>query len=105
VDGHHRRRQCSAQNRGAAGLGRGSHENEASTLHNISIPALGIDKDIPPKGKVLLAIHGPLSMNGQLLTGDAGPSGARDHPHSNRWIRSSTCTDVIRNRVAVYRER
>jgi len=66
-------------------------ENEASTLHNISIPALGIDKDIPPKGKVqvdvtfpasgMLAVsckfHGPLGMNGQLLTGDAGPSGAR----------------------------
>ena len=66
-------------------------ENEARTLHNISIPALGIDKDIPPKGKVpvdvtfpasgMLAIsckfHGSLGMNGQLLTGDAGPSGAR----------------------------
>jgi YVTN family beta-propeller protein len=66
-------------------------ENEASTLHNISIPALGIDKDIPPKGKVqvdvtfpasgMLAVsckfHGSLGMNGQLLTGDAGPSGAR----------------------------
>jgi YVTN family beta-propeller protein len=65
-------------------------ENEASTLHNISIPALGIDKDIPPKGKVqvdvtfpasgMLAVsckfHGPLGMNGQLLTGGAGP-GAR----------------------------
>src|SRR3989442_7261132 len=66
-------------------------ENEASTLHNISIPALGIDTDIPPKGKVqvdvtfpasgMLAVsckfHGSLGMNGQLLTGDAGPSGAR----------------------------
>jgi YVTN family beta-propeller protein len=66
-------------------------ENEASTLHNISIPALGIDKDIPPKGKVqvdvtfpasgMLAVsckfHGSLGMNGRLLTGDAGPSGAR----------------------------
>jgi len=66
-------------------------ENEASTLHNISIPALGIDHDIPPKGKVqvdvtfpasgMLAVsckfHGSLGMNGQLLTGDAGPSGAR----------------------------
>jgi YVTN family beta-propeller protein len=68
-------------------------ENEARTLHNISIPALGIDKDIPPKGKVQVDVtfpasgtlalsckfHGPLGMNGQLLTGDAGPSGARDH--------------------------
>jgi YVTN family beta-propeller protein len=66
-------------------------ENEVSTLHNISIPALGIDKDIPPKGKVqvdvtfpasgMLALsckfHRSLGMNGQLLTGDAGPSGAR----------------------------
>ena len=66
-------------------------ENEASTLHNISIPALGIDKDIPPKGKVQVDVtfpasgvlafsckfHGPLGMNGQLLAGDAAPSGAR----------------------------
>ncbi len=58
-------------------------ENEASTLHNISIPALGIDKDIPPKGKVqvdvtfpvsgMLAVsckfHASLGMSGQLLTG------------------------------------
>src|SRR2546426_1498934 len=60
-------------------------ESEASTLHNISIPALGIDKDIPPKGKVQFDVsfpasgglaffckfHGALGMNGQLLTGDA----------------------------------
>src|SRR2546422_228018 len=66
-------------------------ENEASALHNISIPALGIDNDIPPRGKIqvdvtfpasgILAVsckfHGSLGMNGQLLTGDAGPSGAR----------------------------
>ena len=66
-------------------------ESEASTLHNISIPALGIDKDIPPKGKVQFDVtfpasgvlafsckfHGPLGMNGQLLAGDAAPSGAR----------------------------
>jgi len=66
-------------------------ENEASTLHNISIPALGIDKDIPPKAKVevdvtfptsgMLAFackfHGSLGMNGQLLTGEAAPGGAR----------------------------
>jgi YVTN family beta-propeller protein len=66
-------------------------ENEARTLHNISIPALGIDNDIPPKGKVQLAVtfpasgmlavsckfHAALGMNGQLLTGDAGPSGPR----------------------------
>jgi YVTN family beta-propeller protein len=66
-------------------------ENEANTLHNLSIPALGIDKDIPPKGKVQVDVtvpatgvlvfsckfHGPLGMNGQLLAGDAARSGAR----------------------------
>ena len=66
-------------------------ENEASTLHNITIPALGIDKDIPPKGKVQVEVtfpasgtlgvsckfHGPLGMNGQLLIGDAGLGRAR----------------------------
>ena len=66
-------------------------ESEASTLHNISIPALGIDKDIPPKGKVQFDVtlpasgvlafsckfHGPLGMNGQLLAGDTTPSGPR----------------------------
>jgi len=64
-------------------------ESEAATLHNLSIPALGIDKDIPPKGKVQMAVtfpasgvlaffckfHGPLGMNGQLLTGDTPPGG------------------------------
>ncbi len=66
-------------------------ESEAATLHNLSIPALGIDKDIPPKGKVQVVVtfpasgvlafsckfHGSLGMNGQLLTGDTAPSGAR----------------------------
>jgi len=61
-------------------------ENEASTLHNLSIPALGVDKDIPPKGKVELDVtfpasgtlafsckfHAPLGMNGQLRTGEVG---------------------------------
>jgi YVTN family beta-propeller protein len=60
-------------------------ENEASTLHNLSIPALGIDKDIPPRGKAQVDVtfpasgilvfsckfHGPLGMNGQLVAGDA----------------------------------
>jgi len=59
-------------------------ENEASTLHNISIPSLGIDRDIPPKGKVEVAVvfpasgilvfsckfHGPLGMNGMLKIGE-----------------------------------
>ena len=66
-------------------------ESEAATLHNISIPALGIDRDIPPKGKVQVDVtfpasgtlaffckfHGPVGMNGQLRTGDAAPSGPR----------------------------
>src|SRR5262249_57787786 len=57
-------------------------ESEASTLHNITIPALGIDKDIPPKGKVQLDVtfpasgelpfyckfHGPLGMRGMFKT-------------------------------------
>ena len=59
-------------------------ENEASTLHNISIPSLGIDRDVPPKGKVEVAVvfpasgilvfsckfHGPLGMNGMLKMGE-----------------------------------
>jgi YVTN family beta-propeller protein len=66
-------------------------ESEARTLHNLSISSLGIDKDIPPKGKVRLEVtfpasgvlaftckfHGGLGMNGQLLTGDGRPTGAR----------------------------
>jgi len=66
-------------------------ESEASTLHNISIPALGIDKDIPPKGKVEVDItfpasgvlaffckfHGGLGMNGQLRVHDVAPRAAR----------------------------
>ncbi len=66
-------------------------ESEAGSLRNITIPALGIDKDIPPKGKVQLDLtfpasgvlafsckfHGPLGMNGQLLAGAAMPGAAR----------------------------
>jgi YVTN family beta-propeller protein len=66
-------------------------ESEARTLHNISISSLGIDKDIPPKGKVQFEVtfpasgvlafsckfHGSLGMNGQLLVGDSAPIGAR----------------------------
>jgi YVTN family beta-propeller protein len=62
-------------------------ENESATLHNLSIPAQGLDKDIPPKGKVELDItfpstgvvhffckfHSALGMNGELLTGNAQP--------------------------------
>lgn len=59
-------------------------ENESGTLHNLSIPALQIDKDIPPEGKVEVQVtfpqsealrffckfHAPLGMNGELLAGD-----------------------------------
>ncbi len=62
-------------------------ENESSTLHNISIPEQQIDKDIPPKGKVMIEVtfpqsgvvrffckfHAALGMNGALLTGEATP--------------------------------
>lgn len=34
-------------------------EREASTLHNISISSLGIDQDIPPKGKVQFEVTFP----------------------------------------------
>jgi plastocyanin len=54
------------------------------TLHNITIPALGIDRDIQPKGKVQVDVtlpasgvltfsckfHGPLGMAGILKAGE-----------------------------------
>ena len=71
--------------------GKAAPASNQRTLHNLSIPALGIDKDIRPKGKVQMAVtfpasgvlaffckfHGPVGMNGQLLTGGTAPSGAR----------------------------
>jgi YVTN family beta-propeller protein len=62
-------------------------ENESGTLHNLSIPALHLDKDIPPKGKVHVQVtmpqsgavhffckfHTAMGMNGELLAGDATP--------------------------------
>ena len=56
-------------------------ENRASTLHNLSMPAPGIDRDLPPLGRVALEVtvratgsatflckfHGPLGQNGQVL--------------------------------------
>jgi YVTN family beta-propeller protein len=56
-------------------------ENAASTLHNLSMPALGIDRDLPPLGRVDIEVtvpatgpvaffckfHGPLGQNGQVL--------------------------------------
>ena len=62
-------------------------ENKSSTLHNFSILGQHLDKDVPPKGKVLVEVtfppsgvvrffckfHSALGMNGMLLTGDAKP--------------------------------
>ena len=56
-------------------------ENLASTLHNLSMPSLGVDRDLPPLGHVALEVtvpatgpvaffckfHGPLGQNGQVL--------------------------------------
>ncbi len=61
--------------------------NDSGTLHNISIPGLRIDKDLPPKEKVVVDMtfpesgalrffckfHAALGMNGGLLAGDATP--------------------------------
>lgn len=69
-------------------------KSRASELHNISIAALGIDKDIPPEGEVQVDVtfpasgvlvffckfHGPLGMNGQLLAGDAAPGALAGGP-------------------------
>jgi plastocyanin len=66
-------------------------ESEGRMLHNISIAPLGIDKDIPPKGKLQFDVtfptsgvlifsckfHGSRGMNGQLRVGDSAPVGAR----------------------------
>lgn len=56
-------------------------------VDNFSIPNQRVDKDIPPKGKLLVEVtfptsgvvrffckfHSALGMNGMLLTGDAKP--------------------------------
>jgi plastocyanin len=69
-------------------------ESEGRALHNISIPALGIDKNIPPRGKVQFEVtfppsavlaftckfHAALGMNGQLVTGENTPVGALTSP-------------------------
>jgi len=58
-------------------------ENESGTLHNLSIPGLGIDRDLPPRAKLKLTatfpasgtlafhckLHQALGMNGQLRAG------------------------------------
>jgi YVTN family beta-propeller protein len=60
-------------------------ENESGTLHNISLPEQHLDVDIPPKGKVTVAVvfptsgavrffckfHEALGMHGALRVGDA----------------------------------
>jgi len=62
-------------------------ENEGSSLHNFSAPDLGINTNIPPKGKAEIqvtfpqagtvrffcSLHTALGMNGALLVGDATP--------------------------------
>jgi YVTN family beta-propeller protein len=61
-------------------------ENESGTLHNLTVPGLGIDRDLPPKAKVKLAVtfpasgtlafhcklHQALGMNGQLRPDGGG---------------------------------
>jgi YVTN family beta-propeller protein len=61
-------------------------ENASSTLHNLSVPRLGIDRDLPPKSRVVLDVtmprsgrieffckfHGPLGQQGQLLVNEQG---------------------------------
>ncbi len=58
--------------------------NRAGTLHNLTIPALGIDRDVPPSARVdvdlnvpaagsllfFCKFHGPLGQNGRVLIGD-----------------------------------
>ena len=60
-------------------------ENEAGMLHNLSIPDLQIDQDIPPQGKAKVQItfpssgttrffckiHAAMGMNGELRAGSA----------------------------------
>jgi YVTN family beta-propeller protein len=69
-------------------------ENASSTLHSVTIPDLQVDRDVPPKGRVELAvtfpasgvvhlfckIHAALGMNGELLTGDAVPQAVASSP-------------------------
>jgi plastocyanin len=62
-------------------------KNEGKELHNFSLSAQQLDKDIPPDGKIQLEVtfpplgalrffckyHSGQGMNGQLLAGDATP--------------------------------
>ena len=61
-------------------------ENAASTLHNLSAPRLGLDRDLPPKSRVEIDVtvprsgpveffckfHGPLGQQGQLVVDEHG---------------------------------
>jgi plastocyanin len=63
-------------------------ENESGDLHNLSIESLGIDTDIPARGKVTVEVtfpdsgvalffckyHANSGMRGELLVGDASPA-------------------------------
>jgi plastocyanin len=60
-------------------------ENESGALHNVSIAALGVDRDVPPKGKIeidvvfpregatefVCKIHAAMGMKGALVVGGA----------------------------------
>jgi YVTN family beta-propeller protein len=62
-------------------------ENESSSLHNVSIPGLGVDTNVPPHASAEIEVtfpqsgsttffckfHTALGMNGALLIGDATP--------------------------------
>jgi YVTN family beta-propeller protein len=62
-------------------------ENESSSLHNLSIPELGVDTNVAPHASVEIEVtfpqtgstrffcklHTALGMNGALLVGDANP--------------------------------
>ena len=62
-------------------------ENESSSLHNVSIPGLGVDTNVPPHASAEIEVtfpqsgstqffckfHTALGMNGALLVGDATP--------------------------------
>jgi YVTN family beta-propeller protein len=70
-------------------------ENESSTMHNLTIPDLQIDRDLPPQAKAKVQvtfpvsgsmrffckIHAAMGMNGELRTGSAmsqSPAGVRN---------------------------
>jgi len=59
-------------------------ENASGTLHNLSVPAIGVDRDLPPRARIDLDVvvpakgpvhffckfHGPLGQQGQLVVDD-----------------------------------